>query len=303
MPARTRVPATLIAAAIGFACVITTMLGATSSAPAASHPADDLPAAETRHAQDLRTTTQSLFTLSPSGPDVAAKANRPGDTYRKEKPRCTKHARCRPPTRPPGGSPDSWAYLSTDADGIPVHWDSCKPIRFKINPAGATQRMLTDVNEAIKRVSIASGIEFQDAGATDVIPFRTPDWYSGLYSPEKDTELYIAFSNGTDVPGLAGAPIGIGSVVWSNDGPGGAQPLAVLGGAVFDTDAKMINDGFGLGMTRGSVMLHELGHVMNLAHVSDPTQVMFPTLGFTSVADYQAGDRNGFEQLAALPCG
>jgi predicted Zn-dependent protease len=48
-----------------------------------------------------------------------------------------------------------------------------------------------------------------------------------------------------------------------------------------------------------STLLHELGHVAGLNHVSRRGEVMYPYLTLTSPVLYAAGDRQGFQVLAA----
>lgn len=48
------------------------------------------------------------------------------------------------------------------------------------------------------------------------------------------------------------------------------------------------------------VMLHELGHLVGLAHVKDATQVMYPNT--RPLAHYSAGDKAGLAILGAGPC-
>jgi len=47
-------------------------------------------------------------------------------------------------------------------------------------------------------------------------------------------------------------------------------------------------------------VLHELGHLVGLAHVSDPTQLMYPQS--SGVLDLAAGDLTGLAQLGAGEC-
>ena len=49
-----------------------------------------------------------------------------------------------------------------------------------------------------------------------------------------------------------------------------------------------------------STLLHELGHVAGLNHVSDAGEVMYPYLTSTSPAVYTPGDLSGLQVLAAL---
>jgi hypothetical protein len=48
-------------------------------------------------------------------------------------------------------------------------------------------------------------------------------------------------------------------------------------------------------------MLHELGHLVGLAHTSDSTQIMYSESQF-NVNKYGAGDRRGLALLGAQAC-
>ena len=52
--------------------------------------------------------------------------------------------------------------------------------------------------------------------------------------------------------------------------------------------------------TARAILLHELGHVLGLAHVSDPTQLMYPQQ--SDVDDFAAGDLAGLVRLASGEC-
>jgi hypothetical protein len=55
--------------------------------------------------------------------------------------------------------------------------------------------------------------------------------------------------------------------------------------------------GFGAGRTRGDLLLHELGHVVGLAHVQDPAQLMYPVIRTRNWSGWRAGDRAGLVRL------
>lgn len=49
------------------------------------------------------------------------------------------------------------------------------------------------------------------------------------------------------------------------------------------------------------VVLHEFGHLLGLAHVKDPTQLMNP-VGVPGINDLQAGDLEGLAKLGRGSC-
>lgn len=49
------------------------------------------------------------------------------------------------------------------------------------------------------------------------------------------------------------------------------------------------------------MLLHELGHLVGLGHVSDPYQVMYDT-NVWPLPRYRAGDLRGLEQLGLGRC-
>jgi hypothetical protein len=50
-----------------------------------------------------------------------------------------------------------------------------------------------------------------------------------------------------------------------------------------------------------AIVLHELGHLVGLAHVDDDTQLMYPEAQ-RAVTDYADGDLTGLARLGAGPC-
>ena len=71
------------------------------------------------------------------------------------------------------------------------------------------------------------------------------------------------------------------------------------GEVVFDTDQPALARGFGAGLSRGNLVLHELGHVVGLDHIGDRTQLMHASIHQDSPNGYAAGDLAGLARLGA----
>jgi hypothetical protein len=200
------------------------------------------------------------------------------------------------------GSATEYSFLSLGSNGVPARWNKCSPVRYRINPNGLSPSALEDVNEAIRRLSLASQIRFEYAGPTNVIPYLTNNWYETIPTEERrSAELWIGFSDESVVRALAGSTIGLGGPIWQESTRGNTDARIVAAGMIFDT-VPNLEPGFGTGAKRGSLIMHELGHVMNLGHVGDQVQIMFPSLFEETKSMYQNGDIAGFRQLHSYPC-
>jgi hypothetical protein len=72
---------------------------------------------------------------------------------------------------------------------------------------------------------------------------------------------------------------------------------AVKGGVVFNADyVDRLQNGYGDGLTWGEVVIHELGHVLGLAHAPSDKQIMYPSIT-DRVARFGAGDLAGLRRV------
>ncbi|HET8526172.1 MAG TPA: hypothetical protein VFM81_05985, partial [Actinomycetota bacterium] len=59
------------------------------------------------------------------------------------------------------GGERAHAFIGRSADGEPYRWDPCSPIRYQVDLGPMDDRVLADVNEAVRRVNEASGLAFE----------------------------------------------------------------------------------------------------------------------------------------------
>jgi len=183
--------------------------------------------------------------------------------------------------------------------GAPVRWNPCDTISYAVNTAGATSSIQPDLRVALTRVTRATGIGFHPVGTTNETFIRAYQRmrYRGVV---RKAELIIIWVDHEDYqailrrlsdprPSIAFAKTMAGLTADQDQYFGGI--------IVVDADATA-RHGFGDRYAHGSVVLHELGHIMGLDHVKDPDQLMysgrFPNV---AVHDFAPGDLEGLRRL------
>jgi hypothetical protein len=189
---------------------------------------------------------------------------------------------------------------------FPIRWNPCQTeITYKVNTelarekgrsaASARTQARTEITRAFGDIAEATGITFRYTGTTDEIP-TSDDWWE---KQGTDEEIVVAYvdrdKSSTRSSLLSSGAWGEGGQVYSYEGE---TVISGRGFAVFDRDkARQMRAGFGSGARRGNLVLHELGHVMGLDHVSDKDQLMYPTLSSKTPNGFAAGDLAGLAKL------
>lgn len=201
-----------------------------------------------------------------------------------------------PPTVPDRGT---FAFLAHQPSGPddPVAYDPCREIRVQLNPAGGPDDALALTRTAIARIRRATGLHLLYDGTTD----RRPQWNTPyLPSPlHQDEPVLVSFATPREVPALAGRVAGIGGSVPLSDGT--ADERYVTGGVTLDSGAfrRLARRPDGRRETQ-AIVLHEFGHLVGLAHVDDPKELMYHrNVGLTH---FGPGDLAGLARLGAGRC-
>lgn len=187
------------------------------------------------------------------------------------------------------GSP--YAFTSV-VGGQPVRWDPCTPIHWRFRVYDAPTGGLAVTRDAVARIARATGTRWVYDGTATTAP--TSSW--PLDRAGDPRPVLIGWTNGQHSDLLRGRPAGVLGVtrtVWFYSSRLGG-PAAIRSAVVaLDRTDRLPMTGAASWHT---VLLHELGHVMGLAHAGSSREVMYPTLS-RRWTDLQSGDLEGLRRL------
>jgi hypothetical protein len=182
-------------------------------------------------------------------------------------------------------------FMIKDEFGNPLKWDFCKPMYFKTNTLYDEKKIKDAVEFSIKELSFHINKEIVDAGTIEI-----PELYDIRNPTVEENTIYIVFANKET-----------SSILQSNN-PGWAQiftdtvpPTKIYAAKIIiDTEYfKKNNWAF-----FEKIILHELGHAMNLAHVEDHNQIMgtgkFHILNKSK--NFGLGDIKGLKKISERVC-
>lgn len=199
-----------------------------------------------------------------------------------------------------------------DGRKVAARWNPCQVVTYRVNAtylsgvSAKRARAISEVQEAFRRASAATGITFKYAGTSVQIPRNTSSrrWHQSQTS----AEILVAWVNQsgsasrTDLLGRSGSgyAAGTGGYAFKYWKVGSDPWRGVTGRGFVVLDAKQNSKfswGFGSGATRGALLLHEIGHSLGLMHVGATSQTMYPSVVRRSTTGYNTGDRAGLRKL------
>lgn len=205
-----------------------------------------------------------------------------------------------PPASAPLAEGQGFRFLRhQEAGSAPVAWSPCRPIHYVTRPNNEPMGGAALLEAGFAEVSRATGLQFINDGATSEGPiedraFYQPDLYGKRWAP-----VLVVWAThdevpdfGVDIVGEAG-PVALQTpsgdrVYVSGTVALAAQKFAAMSDLPSNADAR-------------SIVLHELGHLVGLAHVDDPSQVLFPRAS-NQRTQYGSGDLAGLAALGRGAC-
>lgn len=195
----------------------------------------------------------------------------------------------------------SFRFLAHQADGTtPVAYDPCRPVHYVIRAQGAPPGGDQIVTDAVSRVSQATGLRFVYDGATSEAPSRQRPSYQPQTYGDRWAPVLISWVTPNENPDFAADVTGEGGST-----PVGRpnRPSAYVTGALqLDAGqiASILQRPDGNQVVR-AIVLHELGHLVGLDHVTAANQLMYPQIQ-PGVTDFGAGDLTGLAALGRGTC-
>jgi hypothetical protein len=176
---------------------------------------------------------------------------------------------------------------------VPVSYPRCRPVRLAVNdtlaPAGAAGILA----QAVQEVGSATGLRLVLDGRTTARPDAAGSGIGVARAP-----ALVAWTTPRQVPGLAGRVVGLGGSTPRTDRAG--HRFYLTGTVALDAPelTRMLRRPGGRARVL-AVVMHELGHLVGLAHVRDPRQLMD---AHSSRLRFGAGDLRGLARLGAGRC-
>ncbi len=176
---------------------------------------------------------------------------------------------------------EGWQPWGLQPDGSPVRWNPCEPIRWVLDANHAPEQGRQALSLAMARITAVSGLEFEFVGMTDELPDAERSLVTEGPDGPRWAPVLVAWvpADSIDLP-LSDMERGVAVPVAVREG---GDRVFVTGQVVLNADKTLLPMFEDRHASWGAVLLHELGHLVGLDHVSDPEQLMAPTPGFGPV--------------------
>lgn len=197
----------------------------------------------------------------------------------------------------PATTTGAYAFMA-GREGAPITYSPCRTIRYELNLSEAPPGAEGVLGVAIQEVERATGLKFEYVGTTKRQPSDKAPLVFRL-SQSDALPVVMTWATSDEAPMLEGDIAGYaGSSAISVDG----RPARyVTGQVVLDADVyeRLLQTPAGSREAR-AITMHELAHLVGLAHVDDPRELMHSRN--VGQREFGPGDRAGLALLGQGRC-
>jgi len=193
----------------------------------------------------------------------------------------------------------SYSFLFDESGEGPVRYDPCRTIPWVLSPEGMPVGFSPLLQRAVDRVSLATGLTFEYEGTTSEAAEFDRSLIQAQYG-DRFAPVVVGFSTATQNPDLEGSVTGVGGSS-AVTGAYGDQRFLRAGVIVLDSEdiTSLMSSPSGEQLSEAIVM-HEWAHVIGLAHVADPSELM--NYSNSSLTTWGPGDLQGLAVAGDGPC-
>lgn len=199
----------------------------------------------------------------------------------------------------PVASVGSHGFMFEEAGQGPTRYDPCRPLTWVHNPEGMPAGADAMIQTAVADIARHTGLVFEYAGTTtEAASFDRPlfqEQYGEDFAP-----IIVGWADADAVPDLEGSVTGLGGSSSVN-GAFGEQRYLASGVVILDREdvAELMQSRRGEALAT-AVIMHELAHVIGLAHVEDESELM--NAENSMLVTWGPGDLQGLATAGAGPC-
>ena len=190
---------------------------------------------------------------------------------------------------------NSYAFLRFQPfSQTPIRWDPCQKISWKLLKNKSGRGQLVNISRAFKRIGQATGLEFRYSGGFKDYYADSDAFNHEITSnsfPDEERSVLVKFVSPKNMNGEVNKYIiGQGDV---HTLLGDADEYPVNGLITLSTDLLKKSSSY-----RQAVYMHEIAHVVGLAHVNEKKSLMFGgSSGWKFNDNFTRGDLTGLRLL------